>query len=553
MQISIQNFRGISSAEIKTEKITLITGPNGSGKSSIAQAVGAALAGQPLPFTGLSKSGAAMLVHAGTASGSVTAETPIWRSAITYPQATRETSGTPIDISPTAAGLRSLIDEKPSDRTRIICDLLRANPDKNDLAEALAKLGIKPESADRIWQTISAQGWDAAHAQAKETGSKLKGKWEGITGENYGSKKSDSWMPKEFETDLQTATEPDLAAALKQENEWLEAAISHAAVDASEINRLRQHAEILPQLQDDKKIIEDELSGLFDSESKLQKAIRDMPRAVDTAPVSCPHCKNPIIISGGKLLKPTATAAKDNIEIAARIKESEESLAALKKEILRVNGEFAQKKSAIQQADTAVKKLSTIKQQPAATGEHSSVEDCRIRVARATARLQAYQAWKNAAAVNATINQNAVIVDILSPSGLRLERLTEAISGFNAKCDSVSSAAQWRAVQLHSDMSITYGGSPYMMLSESEKYRVRVVLQIATAMYDGSTVVIVDGADILDAVGRNGLLNAMVTFTDICSIVCMTIDNTGKLPPTAVLEKIGAVAYWIDNGIARKV
>jgi predicted ATP-dependent endonuclease of OLD family len=57
--IELRDFRGCERASLRVDPIALVAGRNATGKSSIAQAIGAALAGEPLVLEGLAKASAA--------------------------------------------------------------------------------------------------------------------------------------------------------------------------------------------------------------------------------------------------------------------------------------------------------------------------------------------------------------------------------------------------------------------------------------------------------------------------------------------------------------
>jgi len=97
---------------------------------------------------------------------------------------------------------------------------------------------------------------------------------------------------------------------------------------------------------------------------------------------------------------------------------------------------------------------------------------------------------------------------------------------------------------------VTLADRPYILLSESEKFRCRTALQVAMADLDGSAAVIVDAADILDRGGRNGLF-AMLAQSGMRSLVCMTMNGPGDVPD---LSKPGlGRSYWIGDAILAPV
>ena len=51
------------------------------------------------------------------------------------------------------------------------------------------------------------QGWEGAYVQTKETGARLKGQWQGVTGQNYGGEKAKNFIPLDWEPELAGASE----------------------------------------------------------------------------------------------------------------------------------------------------------------------------------------------------------------------------------------------------------------------------------------------------------------------------------------------------------
>jgi hypothetical protein len=152
-----------------------------------------------------------------------------------------------------------------------------------------------------------------------------------------------------------------------------------------------------------------------------------------------------------------------------------------------------------------------------------------------------------AKALHEKILQNAKISAVLAGDGLRLTKLMAALAGFNAVLSEVCAAAGWDTVSIRENMGVFYGAWPYALSSKSRKYRCRVALQLAIAKADGSPIVIIDEADILDDVGRNGLFGMLSGMSEKMFLVGMTMK------PEAVpnLSGIGGVAYYIENGEAR--
>jgi hypothetical protein len=146
----------------------------------------------------------------------------------------------------------------------------------------------------------------------------------------------------------------------------------------------------------------------------------------------------------------------------------------------------------------------------------------------------------------ASITQNDWISRVLDTSGVRQEVISEYIGQFLANVVApLAAEARWHEVEVSSDMSLHYGGRSWAVLSESERYRVRALLQLAIATHENAAAVIVDAADILDKEGRNGLFR-ILRRVGVPAIVCMTFP-TPTVVPDLQAAGIGE-SYWIADG-----
>jgi hypothetical protein len=547
MKITISNLRGIPSATIETAPPTLIAGANFAGKTSLLRFIRAAITNTPVPIDGIRKTEGMVFVDEGRESGTITVEDKRGTTTVTYPSMERTVEGAGIEISKYAAGTISLIDSTAKERSDTICKLLKSEPSEADLTAAFSGLNVPEKYAGRLWGTICTQGWDAAWSQAKEKGIKLKGQWEGYTSERYGSEKALEWLPKDWMPDLNDTTELPLRDAIQQEREWLEAAISSNAVSAVEIERLTSVAADIGKLKTEAKTESDTIAGLIKNETDLIEAERKIPSCLQPVTVSCPHCKKPVMIENGKLIIPKAgidAEIKKRKESLAKCIDSLRSVRAILETHRNTAADIAQKLHA---AEDAQNRLVEIKNKPVPkTGMGNKVDDCRARLARAEARLSDFQLRDKCRGIAEAIAYNKNIIDVLSPTGLRLEKLQSALDRLNKTLLDLSAAAGWKTVAINGNLTITYGDEMFILKSESEKYRARVTLQVAMAMWDKSEYVIIDSADILDNTGRNGLFK-MLLASGRCGIVAMTINKRENIPP---VEKVGGVAYWIEKGIA---
>lgn len=142
------------------------------------------------------------------------------------------------------------------------------------------------------------------------------------------------------------------------------------------------------------------------------------------------------------------------------------------------------------------------------------------------------------------IISNQSLIDALAPTGLRQAKLSESLLALNARLEALTPYGWWTTA-LDDTLMPTWGDAPYVLLSESEKWRVRAVLQIALAEIEGASCIILDAADMLDKTGRNALFT-MLRSISIPAIVCMTLDSREQMPNLSAAG-IGQ-QYWVDSG-----
>lgn len=559
MRVSIENYRGISFADFTVDGITLVAAPNASGKTSIAQAVAAALNATPLPVPGMTKTMAGFLVRSGATAGFAQvandndpdSETQAL-SRIEWPKAVIATEGAdPPSASTIATGADSLVDMDRTKRTAYLMELLEGAPTKDHLARELKKVGItKPEHIDALWQNICEIGWDNAYSQARDKGAKLKGQWEMVTGERYGSKKAESWLPSDWDPCLDGESEESLQRALVKEQESLEAAIAADAVDHA---KRAEHEERAAKIDELKACVEaleadkEKARGLLE---QAQEALSHNPAptaAPQTTP--CPCCGEELIISGRQLRR--AGERPDEDDLKRRQQAHDDAKAEVQKASQSLHIAQDGLRDAQRQLAQAQASRKWLTEHPLTEGKAASevdIELARERVAQAERLLNSWKAKTQADRLHDTIEKNQAVIDILAPGGLRQTVLTDKTRQFVADhVTPLTKAAKWRDIAFDRDLTISYGGRIYSLLSESEKFRVRASLQVAIARLQGAPMVVIDAADILDREGRAGLMRMLHTSGMRC-LVCMTYQSMDDLPNMAKLPN--GCAVWIEDGRA---
>lgn len=546
MKIAIRNYRGIEEAEIDLERIALIAGPNGSGKTSIAQAVAAALTDTAVVMDGVNKGDAGLLLRDGAKRGRCTITSAEGVAAVNWPGASTTSEGTPPKASPIASGLVSIATMKPKDATMALIAATGATPTRDQLAAAIAEAELPETLVKPVWDSIEENGWDAAHARAKEKGTRTKGAWEGVTGERYGAARAASWQAPGTPGSVD-----GLEQLLEEQEGALEAAIASQAVGRAEVEALQQAVADGAKAAEEAGRLKAELDAARKHEQDLSAERKALPDPVETEEgVPCAHCSKPLVIDGGTLRKPgKGQSAATNAKRREKIEAAAQALQAASLRTAEINSKLvlANSKAEIgRRAETRLQQMDLDKD--GTTPEQ--VQAARDAVAATRAQILAAAKNLEAAGHAAKVEQIARLVEILAPTGLRQAAMSEAIGTLNADLADICQDGDWPVVQVEPDARVTVGGRPFALVAVSEQFRAQVALQVAIAERDGSDALVIDAADILDRKGRNGLFNILRT-TGIPALVTMTFSDRADVPSLAGAE-IGD-SYWIGGGYAARL
>lgn len=543
MTLHALNVRGVRDIETELGGLTLIGGRNGAGKTSLAQAIAAAVTGLP-PIQGLKKSELHLLLRAGTARGEASISSPAGRVTFTLPDGKVTSEGRPPQATPYAAGVLSVVDLPTKQASEALAAYIDAVPRLEDLRAALPDL---PESAlTIIWRDVEATGWDGAHANAKENGAIIKGRWEQITGQRYGVKKAAGWMPEKWSYGLENATEEQLAATLAEAETSYADAIKAAAVTGHERARLGELAERLDMREESARKAQEGVAAAEATYGAAKSDLDALPPLDGSQGVPCPHCGGLVEIRGRALAEftgeadPGARAAREAARAEATTKADK-----AKADLYAARGDVQRALANVEESRAAAASLAEM---PTATGgEFLDAEQAQSAAETARANLDAFKARREATKFHEQILAYAAVVAALSPDGVRATKLSKALATFNTQLAALCAVAEFPAVRMESDLSVSYGDRAFLLLSESEQYRARAVIQSAMAKHDGSALVIFDRADLLDKDGRNGLMR-LALHLGLPAVVCMTANGPEALPNLA--DKGMGRTIWLTSGEA---
>ncbi len=136
------------------------------------------------------------------------------------------------------------------------------------------------------------------------------------------------------------------------------------------------------------------------------------------------------------------------------------------------------------------------------------------------------------------------VVNQLSPDGMRKTKLASKLDQFNKALLVLCEVAGWGPVTVDQEGETTLDGVRYALCARSGQMRIDVTLQVAFAMTDGSELILVDDADILDGKGRNGLF-LLLDHSERYAVVGMMLIKLVQAPD---LKGAGLGATWWING-----
>ena len=562
MECKIRFFRGAIHADLKLEKVSLLAGQNEAGKSSVCEAVAAALTSSPIPFFKaanpdsplVSKKDMPELVHSGSEHkvGGALLRDEQGMIQVSWPKCDIETQGTPAKSSKVAAGLISPLEFEARERARYFGNLLRTQPTKDEYFEALTSAGLVIEDFEKyydpIWSEIEIQGWDAVYKNYKDKNTRLTGQWEGVTGDRYGDKKAVTYLPEGWVKELQGQSVEAHAEELADAKQKVDNMVGQSAASQSDIDQLAAQVDAEKQSQAK---VEKAKQAVSAFEPRLNRLRKDVQEAQAEQAFTCDHCGGVNVVVFNDEGLPTVTATdKTEAEIAEAqdvIKKAKVLQGQAEVEYRRLEIEVQNAKNEAARYAGAAERLAAAKKKKGSRDDLDLARDYLASVERQ------HGALKKKIAADAIHKQKVeldVLLTVLEPQGLRHEKMVKLLSDFNQSLAKFSAQAKFGQVSVTDDLEFQYRGMPYFLLSKSAKFRVQTIVQVACAVKDESDVLVIDGADILDQAGRNGLLGGLLPGLEIPALVAMTLSKPEQAPDLAA-HGMGRT-YWMSEGVAKE-
>ena len=568
--IDVQNFLGARDVAVRLGRpILLVAGANGAGKSSVRDAVALALTAD-LGRVNLKKHVSNLVTDSGAKSATVSVVTDGREYGVQI-----GSTGTYKDSGGNSMpeALRYLVDPSrfcavsSDERRELLYDLMDVRADANGVRDRLLNRRVAQAHVDLIIPMLRA-GFPAAAQEAAGHARDAKADWKAITGEVWGSQKADGWRAEIPHSavdaterakllQIEIATADESLQAMTAEMGGLQQQSGAAKRSAEHVAQLREqagkYARISDKLARDRKDLADWKTTVED----LQRT-----QAIDTRPqCACPECGALLEIVGEadlrtSLPRPTVDPSGYPEKIAEAVKARDLMASAV------AHGERD-----LEAADRAAQELKRLEDAGLDKAPDQAVIDelggkigtLRGRITALRADLDAAQALSRAAAEAGQKTEKAAkhhanvvawsnIAQLLGTDGIPAELLNDAIGPFNARLLDGCDMTGWPGVQVQPDMSVTYGGRPLSLCSESEQWRAHALLAEAISHVSGIKFFCLDRVDVLDLASRSELLAWLDTLAAEGELDTALLFATLKAAPARLPDTMQAL--WIENGVA---
>ena len=573
MKLHVRNYRGIQRADLDLSGVAVVAGPNGSGKTSLAEGLKACLTGQPIvvhpEVEKVPMKNAAELLNDGSDNGYVIlARGEADKFEINYPSCKSKSVGQPAHASEIVCGSidESLPKLRPQFRATALRQLIEADPTIDDFTKYLREQGLdlSAKHAQQIWALIEEKEWQGAHDQAKGKGLENKGAFvEATGGTSWTKETAGDWRPDGYKPEWDGNEEAMFETVIKVAQENYDEVVGKGFVEASERAALEETAADLNARIDG-------LEKLVDRRSVIEVDLIDVQRRhQETMPAHlfsrrpCPHCGAEIAVvrpvAGGSELDLMKGAEFVDERNPADLKERRLAIAAIEGEVSNVQSDLSVTKGKIMHSEQGVSEAQVARDRLQGLGKPATEDQVKARdkaqmvVAQAHKNLAVFKSLQRAQKLDGAIRRNIILVEALAPMGVRQTVMGTKLEPFNARISDVSASMGIPQVSVDEDMLIWMGKRPYRNCSESEKFRIRVALQIAWALEDGSDALVIDNDVDMDPSYYMSLISTLCHF-DMKALISIRIDRKDRVPDfTIAPDDIAGVVYWLEDGEAKEV
>lgn len=570
--IQIQNFRRIAEFDAKLAPLSMVCGSNGVGKTSIARALKFAFDGDKAE-AGKGKDASGLLLHGDAENGVVTLSTDI--GTIARDVATGKALGQ-IPNLPVALPyvLRGEDFTKPeTDRRAVLFSVMKLSAGPEEIIKRLAAKSVNKAYIDAVKHLLPG-GCPPAVTEAERKGREAKGAWHEVTGENYGSKKGETWAAPspgfsqeeydEIQQDLK-----DWAAIIETKTRLVGEGDAYDKAQ-QELPALREKAKThvvesgkVQQLRKQHNALKEELEALGPSQSPQGSLIGGGGGKAHLEPppnvLQCPHCSKDVVFKIGKLIAYVKQEAPKKQEAKKETSAEDEATKKRREAIVQEMADLARQITAgdakVKEADAAAIRagdLEKAEQRPELASAQQELADAKEGLKECQEAERGVNAAKlateQAEAKTARAKELHTAVARWEALGAALssipgEIMKSALGPLDAELKASAEATGWPLVRLDEDMEVWCGKYTYKMTSESYQWRANLMLSVALARLSGVNLVLADRFDVLSLKGRAECLNWLLDMA-LDDNMQFIVFATLKAPPAA---GEGMAVFWLGD------
>ncbi len=560
--LKVQSLIAARQVDLKLKAtINLICGSNEAGKSSIYEGIIHALTGESTRVS--NKKDYKHLVNDDATVGYCYLEYDGGKQAsITLPNGAREIKEQMHSALPYLLDPKLFSAATEENRRSLITEITATKRDVNKIRAKLLERACNAEKVEGIIPFLMS-GFSSAEKQSTENAKEARANWKALTGEVYGDKKAVDWKAVKPEVDesalavAQKALE-DISTEFDAENQKLgslQTQFNNANKNEAEINGLRAKSGQIDRIETKLSIDKKELALIT---VKVEDARRlsqgSTPKKITG---KCPSCDAELMWNGKELIERIGDLHGDE-DAAVKLPELEKALALLKNSV--ANGErdladakYAKGKLAELENETreviSEERISQIKEKIDALRTKRKVAQDALDLVNKNIKLaaEADEKTKKAAGYHTDVQEWGAIAEALAPSGIPGEILKTAIAPINDRLVKTSEVTGWKLVVISEDMTISYGGKPYGLASQSAKWRINVMIAEAKSFVTGLKFFMADEFDLLDPPSRITFIKWMDSLARSSDIETVMVFGTLKTPPVGLPSSIET--HWISNGV----
>lgn len=446
-------------------------------------------------------------------------------------------------------------------RRKFLFDLIGIKVDIAAVKERLMKRGCQAELIEQVAPVLRT-GFEHSHTYAIDKQKDARSIWSVMTGEDYGSKKAETWrapltaseVNREQISGLQESI-TNIAAEIKETTKEIgagEAYLMHKARYDRDVKGLKEEAGLVSRrkkaMDDAERALNKSRTTLDADEAKLADArLQGQP---------CPECGVILAMQKeGKLIVCPAVGKQQLAALESSVQDARSNLRVCSETHTRARSDYeaairaAEALAQLEQAmgtPTTAERLEQLRKQSNEL-EHevesltSKLTDLQNQVREID---KAKQTTASAKQAHQLVQAWGLVAEALSPSGIPGDLLAEALGPINRRLKKSADTTGWAPAKIDDDMEILVGEIPYQLCGESVRWRADAMLAEAIGNAADVKMLVLDRLDVLHPDRRGDALEWFHQLVEKDGYESIIIFSTLKKRP----ELEGVNVYWLEDG-----